>query len=94
MDEYWLFRFSKSSRSDRGELDLQITKSEHSNSSIVLTLTTAQFHNLARQIVNELPTAQFHNLARQIVNELPHDTSCDEDGCKWLYVGIDGRRDR
>lgn len=55
MSEYRLFRFSKSNWSDRGEFDLAITKSEYSNCSAVVTLSVAQLHKLAKQIMDELP---------------------------------------
>lgn len=62
MSEYRLFRFSKSNWSDRGEFTLAITKSVHSNCSTVVTLSVAQLHKLAKQIMDELP----------------HDASCND----------------
>lgn len=64
-DDYQLFKFQKSPWSDKGEIDLQITKSPYSSSSIAITLTPAQLHQLAVQIRNEIP----------------HDASCEAEGC-------------
>lgn len=64
-DDYQLFRFSKSNWSSSGEFDLVITKGEYSNCATVVTLSVAQLHQLAKQIMDKLP----------------HDASCDENGC-------------
>ena len=60
--DYQLFRFEKSNWSSKGEMDLLVTKSPYSNSAMVITLSVAQLHELARQIRSELP----------------HDVSCDK----------------